>query len=53
MVVFAATGGPAKKNAGPPLAVTGEVIRNVFTSAFVEVIEQIEDPLAELTVHAP
>lgn len=53
MEEFAATAAPAKKNAGPPVTETGEVIRRVFIPETVDFIEQTEAPLAVELVQDP
>ena len=53
MVEFAAVAAPAKKNAGPPDTVTGDVRRSVLISARVDLIVQTEAPEADEAVHAP
>jgi hypothetical protein len=46
IVEFAATAGPAKKNAGPPVTADGVRILNVLTPATVDFIVQVEAPAA-------
>ena len=53
MLEFAATAEPAVKVTVLPVLVTGVAIERVLTSAVVEVIVQVEAPVAFVTVQVP
>ena len=53
IVEFAATGVPAKKLTVPSTLFTGAVILRVLISAFVEVSEQVLEPVAFVVEQAP
>ena len=53
MVEFTATAEPAVKVTVLPVLITGVAIERVLTSAFVEVIVQVETPVASVTEQVP